>query len=49
LQTKFSDLLTSMGASASGVSLSDFLTSFSNKIPDGAGQGRIGNVVNTTA
>jgi len=49
LQSKFSDLLNSMGASDSGVSLSDFLTSFSSKIPNGGGQGRIGNVVNTTA
>lgn len=49
LQSKFSDLLDSLGASDSGVSLGDFLTSFSSKIPEGRGQGRIGNVVNTTA
>lgn len=49
LQSKFSDLLESLGASDSGVSLGDFLTSFSSKIPEGRGQGRIGNVVNTTA
>jgi hypothetical protein len=49
LQSKFSDLLNSLGASDSGVSLGDFLTSFSSKIPEGRGQGRIGNVVNTTA
>ncbi len=49
LQSKFSDLLESLGASDSGISLGDFLTSFSGKIPEGRGQGRIGNVVNTTA
>lgn len=49
LQSKFSDLLESLGASDSGISLGDFLTSFSSKIPEGRGQGRIGNVVNTTA
>ncbi|GAB3215508.1 hypothetical protein [Pseudaeromonas pectinilytica] len=49
LQSKFSDLLNSLGASDSGISLGDFLTSFSSKIPEGRGQGRIGNVVNTTA
>ena len=48
LQSKFSSLLDSLGASGSSVSLSDFLSAFASKVPDG-GQERVGSLVDTTA
>ena len=47
LQSKFNDLLSSLGASNSGASLSDFLGNFASKMPSGGSA--TGNLVNTTA